>query len=206
MILIEENFNGVDTLVESVDGQKKSYLSGLFMEAETRNQNGRIYKTSDIQKSVDKINESARLNRFILSELDHPSTLEIKLENVAMKIVEAKMVGSQAICKAEVLHLHPKGAILQSLIDSGIQVGVSSRGTGQVNESTGVVSNFNFVTVDAVATPSCRNAYPMTIREHLEMYKRGGVIDDLAEAVINDKKAQDHFQKEMLKWIQSTFA
>ena len=203
MIIIEENFDGIETIVESVGGEKKSYLSGVFMEAETKNRNGRIYKKSDLNLAVEKINESAKLGRHILSHLDHPSHLEIRLEDVAMKLVEAKMVNNQVICKAEVLSKHPKGAILQSLIDSGINVGVSSRGSGQVNESTGYVSNFNFVTVDAVATPSCRSAYPETVMEQLQMYKRGDIVTDLAEAVINDDMAQKYFQMEMKKFIDN---
>lgn len=203
MILIEENFENVEALVESVGGKKKTYLSGVFMEAETKNRNGRIYETSDLQAAVDKINESAKLKRHILGHCDHPSHLEIRLEDVAMKLTEAKMVNNQVMCKAEILENHPKGQILKSLIESDVSIGVSSRGSGQVNESNGRVSNFNFITVDAVATPSCRSAYPESVMEQLQMYKRGDVVNDLAEAVIHDNMAQRYFQMEMKKFIDS---
>lgn len=203
MILIEENFNGIIT--EAATDGKKSYLKGVFAEAVTKNRNGRSYDLNEMAREVARINEAAQLGNFVLGELDHPNTLEIRLENVSHKIVELRMQGSQVIGKAEIIDKHPKGQILKALVDSGVRVGVSTRGSGQVNESTGGVKNFNFVTVDAVATPSCRNAYPETIQEQLEYYRRGGEIQNLAEAVIHDKAAQAYFQKEMLKFINSLY-
>jgi hypothetical protein len=200
MILIENNFDGVQRIVESADGKKKTYLVGTFMESETRNRNGRIYDKKEIEAAVNKINDAAKLNRHILSHLDHPNHLDIKLEDVAMKLMEAKMEGNQVWCKAQVLETLPKGQILKGLLDEGITIGVSSRGSGQVDESTGRVRNFNFITVDAVAQPSA-NAYPETIQEQLEYYKRGNVIEDLSEAVIHDPMAQQYFQLEMKKFI-----
>jgi hypothetical protein len=202
MILIENNFDGVEALVESVEGgKKKTYLTGTFMESERKNRNGRIYETSDLEKAVHKINDASKVNRHILGHMDHPSHLEIKLDEVAIKLVEARMDGKNVWAKAEVLEAVPKGQILKGLLESGVQVGVSSRGTGQVNESTGRVSNFNFVTIDVVSQPSAIGAFPQTIQEQLEMYKRGEVVNDLAEAVIHDKHAQWYFQQEMKKFI-----
>jgi len=205
MILIEQNFDRVDTLVESVDneGGKRFYLSGVFAEAETRNRNRRIYDRKEMMESVSKINEASKLGRHILGELDHPSTLEIKLENVSHRILEARMEGNQVICKAEILEKHPKGAIAKALLESGVQLGVSTRGSGQLNESTGRVSNFNLVTVDLVATPSAHNAYPETLREQLEMHSRGEIVTDLAEAQLHDPLAQKYFQIEIKKFIES---
>ena len=203
MILIEEKFNDVSPLLESSNGKKKLYLKGVFAESEEKNQNGRIYDRKEMEAEVQRINEQAKLNRFVLGELDHPSTLEIKLENVSHKIVEMWMEGNKAYGKAEVIEGHPKGQILKSLIESGIQVGVSTRGSGQVNESSGKVSNFRMITVDAVATPSARSAYPETIQEQLETYKRGNIVTDLSEAVIHDPLAQKYFQMEMKKFIDS---
>lgn len=202
MILIEENFN-TQSLYEEVSesGEKKLYLAGTFMEWGKKNRNGRVYEEKDLKVAVDMINEAAQSNRHILSELDHPSTLEIKLENVAMRLMEAKMDGKNVYCKAEVLPT-PKGKILSSLIESGVQVGVSSRGSGSVNESNGKVSNYRFITVDAVATPSAHGAYPETLREHLEMAKNGEMITDLSEAACHDPLAQAYFEIEMRKFIK----
>ena len=204
MILIEENFQNVQPLVETKgDGKKRTYLKGNFAEAEETNQNGRNYDLKELTEQVAKINDQAKLGRFVLGELDHPSTLEIKLENVSHKIVEMWMEGNKACGKAQIIESHPKGQILKALVEEGITVGVSTRGSGSVNESTGRVSNFKLVTVDAVATPSARSAYPETIQEQIEYYKRGHIVDDLAEAVIHDQKAQEYFMIEMRKFINT---
>ena len=139
----------------------------------------------------------------MLGQLDHPSgSLEISLKNVSHKIVEMEMKGNQAIGKAEVLEKTQAGSILKGLIESNVRVGVSSRGKGQLNES-GMVSNFHLVTIDAVAVPSAQNAYPESIMESLEAYRRGEIVNDLAEAVIHDPKAQEYFFKEMQKFINA---
>lgn len=201
MILVEENFGGIVT--ESCQEGKKTYLSGVMMEWGVRNRNGRIYKREDMEKAVAMVNEAASKGQHILAELDHPNTLEVKLENVSHRLIELQIKGNQVYGKAEVLAMHPKGAILKSLLDHKVAVGVSSRGGGHVNESTGEVSNFSFVTIDAVATPSCVTARPTTIMESLELYGRGKVITDLSESVIHDKSAQKYFVEEMRKFINS---
>lgn len=203
MILIEENFENVKVLNESVEGNKM-FLRGVFAEANVKNRNGRIYRLDEMTKEVDRINEGIRRGEYVLGELDHPSVLEVKLDNVSHKIVELAMVGNQVIGKAEIIDKHPKGAILRSLIEAGIKIGVSTRGAGQLNESTGEVRNFKLVTVDAVATPSCRSAYPETIMEGLAL---GMDYTELKELGYGDVKEnateQEYIRKEMLKLIES---
>lgn len=201
MILIETNFNGVDQ--EFSESDKKMYLKGTFMEAENKNRNGRIYQKEEMQKEVDKINARMQ-NEDILGHLDHPQYLEIKLENVSHAIRELRMEGNTVVGKAEILDT-PKGEIAKALLKSGIKVGVSSRGSGNVNENTGIVSDFNFVTVDLVASPSVQSAIPTTIWESLQMYKRGEVIENLAEAIKHDEKAQKYFKEEIDKFIKNLF-
>lgn len=201
MILIEENFNGV--LTEATADGKKTYLKGVFAEAEVKNQNGRVYDLKEMTREAEKAQSMADQGNHMLGECDHPHTLEIKLQNVSHKIVECYMQGNQMIAKAEVLEKTPSGAILKALIDSGIKPGVSTRASGAVMESTGRVAGFKLVTVDAVATPSCRNAVPMTLREHIEMYGRGHIVTDLSEAVVNDPAAQKYFLEEMRKFVSS---
>lgn len=207
MILIEEKFNGVAPLLEATkDGKKKMYLKGVFAEAEEKNQNGRIYDLKEMQAQVNMINERAKLGRFVLGELDHPQNLEIKLENVSHKIVEMWMEGNKAYGKAEVIEGHPKGQMLKALLEAGISVGVSTRGSGDVNDKTGRVENFNMRTVDAVAEPSARSAYPETLEEQIQLHKRGEILTDLSEAVIHDSMAQRYFQIEIRKFIDSLYS
>ena len=94
----------------------------------------------------------------------------------------------------------PSGNIARGLIEGGVRLGVSSRGTGNVNES-GSVSDFSFVTVDIVSQPSAPGAYPDIVREALETKK----IMSLAEAMVHDPKAQSYFRKEMQTFIKSIF-
>lgn len=202
MILIEENFQEI--LSEVDKSSKKTYLRGVFMEYGEKNRNGRVYQKDEMIAEIEKINDAAKANRHVLGELDHPNTLEIKLENVSHRIISLWEEGNKIYGKAEVLNT-PKGNILKALILDGVTVGVSSRGSGSVNESTGQVSKFGLRTVDAVATPSCRSAYPETIQEQLEFYKRGHIVTDLSEAAIYDPAAQKFFAEEMKKFIASLY-
>lgn len=202
MILVEQNFN---TLVEQSEDKKKFYLQGIFLESEQKNRNGRTYKKEEIEKAVKKINEAAAQGRHVLGQLDHPQDLIVSLSDVSHKIMSMQMEGNNAIGKAEILESTPKGQIAKGLIESGINLGVSSRGSGTVNEDTGIVEGFDIITVDIVASPSAQNAYPTSVMEALELYRKGQVVSELAEAVIHDKKAQDYFAKEMTKFIKETF-
>jgi hypothetical protein len=203
MILTEDNFNGILKEDVSEGDNKKLYLKGVFMEAEQQNRNGRVYALHEMEQQVKKVNEAAKTGRHILGELDHSDRLDIKLENVSHKIEQLWFEGNNVYGKALVLDKHPKGQILKALLDSEVNVGVSSRGSGSVNESDGRVSNFNLMTIDAVATPSARSAYPESIMEQLQMNKRGEIIEDLSEAVIHDPMAQKYFAIEMKKFIET---
>lgn len=206
MILLENKFQDVVTESVDTDTGKKLFLKGIFMEAEQKNRNGRTYQHREIAQAVQKIMEAAQAGRHILGELDHPNgSLEVKLDNVSHKIVEMHMEGNNAVGKAEIITSVPKGQIAKGLMEAGIQLGVSSRGSGSVNESTGMVEGFDMVTVDLVANPSAINAYPQSIEESLQLYRRGQIVGDLAEAVIHDADAQKYFQREIMKFIQEAF-
>lgn len=203
IILIEQNIDGIGLMESGEGASKKHYLSGVFMEAEKKNRNGRVYQIAEMTREVDRIQAAINEGRHMLGELDHPAgSLEISLKNVSHKITEMKMVNGQAVGKAEILEKTQSGAILKGLVESGVQVGVSSRGKGQLDES-GRVSNFQLVTIDAVAVPSAHNAYPTSIMESLEAYHRGEIVNDLAEAVIHDSNAQKYFLKEVQQFIRS---
>lgn len=205
MIIIEENFTDIrgQIITEGETQEKKFFLEGVFAEAETRNRNGRRYSLKEMIREVEKVNAAAAEGRHVLGELDHPNVLEVRLKNVSHRITKMTMNGNKAIGKAEILQHHPNGQIAIGLMKDGVQLGVSTRGSGKVKPD-GLVENFNMVTVDIVATPSARSAYPQTIQEQLEMYNRGEIITDLAESVIHDKAAQKYFQKELKAFI-STF-
>lgn len=203
MILVETNFSGI--LRESSSDGKKLYLTGIFMECENKNQNGRIYQRTEMQREVDRVNAKIAGGESVLGELDHPKNrLEVHLENVSHDIKELRLDDDNIVYgKAEILPT-PKGNIARSLIEAGIKIGVSSRGSGSVN-SKNIVEDFSLSTVDLVATPSVRTAIPASIWESLQLYKNGGEINSLAEAIRHDKAAQKYFDKEIKKFIDSLF-
>lgn len=207
MILLEDEFEGVTPITESIDNseKKKTYICGVFCQAEKKNKNGRVYDLQEMSNEVKRFNDMAKAGNPVLGQLDHPTpqTLDISLKEVAIKIVEMYMDNTRGKGKAEILESTPNGNILKGLIDSGVKVGVSTRGSGQLDENTGRVKNFKMITVDAVCSPSNPESMVYSIQEQIEMYKRGEIVTDLAEAVIHDPIAQKYLQSELKKFISS---
>lgn len=184
----------------SPDGQH-TWLNGIFMQGGIKNRNGRLYPITEIQAAVNGAQQRIKESNGIFGELDHPQTLTINLDRISHVITELRVEGSNAMGKAKLLGT-PMGNIAKELANSGVALGVSSRGAGQVNEDGGV-QGFNFVTVDIVAQPSAPNAYPNTVVESLDMAKNGHNILDLAEAVKHDPAAQKYFKREIENWINT---
>lgn len=198
MKLLTEHLNPVAAnLKEMKSPNGDIFLHGIMMQAELKNGNGRNYPLSEISKAVDEAQKRISEGHYILGELNHPDVLSINLANVSHAITEITMDGNNAIGKMKILNT-PSGNIAKALIEGGVRLGVSSRGTGNVNEG-GAVSDFSFVTMDIVSTPSAPSAYPNVVREALETQK----IVTLAEAVVHDLKAQAYFKKEMQAFMES---
>lgn len=191
-------------LTEAVNDGKNVFLHGIFMQAEQRNRNGRIYPLAEMVTAVSSMNEHIQQYGGLAGELDHPADrLTIAMDRISHVITELRMDGNNVIGKAKLLDT-PMGLIAKEVAKSGMRYGVSSRGAGQVNES-GLVSGFRLVTIDIVATPSAHGAMPSTIYESLENHKNGGTIMSLAEAVRHDPKAQKYFEESMKKFISEIF-
>lgn len=196
-ILIEE-FSPVQAkLIESIDDQKNYYMTGIMMQADLKNGNGRIYPLDEITAAVEHASKRISEGFPVLGELNHPDNLSIDLKNVSHCITEMRMDGNNAIGKMKLLNT-PSGQIARAIMESGVRLGVSSRGTGNVTNE-GMVSEFNFVTIDIVSNPSAPNAYPNMVREALENKK----VLTLAEAVVTDEAAQKYFKKAMLDFLSS---
>jgi len=196
-ILIEHFSPSEAQLVESRDASKNLYLAGRMMAAEMKNLNQRIYPKNEIDRAVQLINTRIKEGTSIMGELNHPDNLSIDLKNVSHIITEAWMDGNNAVGKCKILNT-PSGQIVQNLIAGGVRLGVSSRGTGNVNHE-GIVEDFSFVTLDIVAQPSGPGCYPDVVREAVEDKK----ILSLAEAVVNDPKAQKYLKEAILKFANS---
>ena len=179
---------------QQVGGQL--YLNGIMMQAELKNGNGRSYPLAEISRAVDEAAARIKEGHSIMGELNHPDVLSINLANVSHAITEIRMDGNNAVGKMKLVNT-PSGNIARGLIEGGIRLGVSSRGTGNVNES-GNVSDFAFVTVDIVSQPSAPGAYPDPITEAMNTKK----VLTLAEAMVHDPKAQAFFKKEMTLFLE----
>jgi len=186
-------------MTESTKDGKNCYLSGIFMQGGIKNRNNRVYPVTEIATAVENAQRAIKEANGIFGELDHPQTLTINLDRISHAITDLHMDGNNAVGKAKILDT-PMGNIAKSLIESGVRLGVSSRGAGTVCES-GDVSGFNFVTVDIVATPSAPGAIPNTIYESIDGYKKGNQIISLAEAAREDPRAQEYLKKEILKFL-----
>lgn len=171
------------------------YLTGIMMQAALRNGNGRVYPVNEISRAVQECQAKIARGQFIMGELNHPDSLSINLANVSHAITEIRMDGNNAVGKMKLLNT-PSGNIAKAIIEGGVRLGVSSRGTGNVNES-GEVGDFSFVTMDIVSTPSAPDAYPNVVAEAMGSKK----VMTLAEAVVHDAKAQEYFKKEIASLI-----
>jgi hypothetical protein len=183
---------------ENGDG-KDLYMKGIFIQGGVKNQNERVYPIKEIGKAVDTINERLQEGQTVLGEADHPEELTVNLDRVSHIIEDMWMDGPNGFGKLKIIPT-PMGNIVSTLLESGAKLGVSSRGSGNVNES-GEVSEFDIVTVDIVAQPSAPEAYPKAIRESLLNMRNGYSMYNLAEAMIYDKKAQKYLQEGILKFI-----
>lgn len=204
-LVLIESMSATDgnIITETFKENKDVFLHGVFMQAEQRNRNGRVYPLSEMVNNVSAMNEHIKEFGGIFGELDHPrDRLSIAMDRVSHVITELYMDGNNVIGKAKLLDT-PMGEIAKAIARSKVRYGVSSRGAGQVNES-GQVSGFRLVTIDIVATPSAQGAMPSTVFESLENYKHGEIIS-LAEALKQDDAAQKYFKKEIEKFIHEIF-
>ena len=185
-------------IVESQDG-KDLFMAGLFIQGDVKNQNGRIYPKDEIQKAVESVKHRLGNGETVMGELDHPEELQINLDRVSHIITEMHCDDANGIGKLKIIDT-PMGNIARALLKAGAKLGVSCRGSGNVNES-GRVSDFDIVTVDIVAQPSAPDAYPKTIYESLFNMRGGAVIHDTAGALTHDKSAEKHLMREITKLI-----
>ena len=203
-ILVEHlTYDAADAKVlmeqDESSGIKKMYMQGIFIQGGQRNHNGRIYPVKELTRAVELINEAIAKNNGVLGECDHPQELQIHLDRVSHKINKMWMDGNNGYGKLEILPT-PCGNIIKTLLESGVKLGVSSRGSGNVDDS-GDVSDFDMLTVDVVANPSAPNAYPVPVYEAIMGRKYGHKIIDLAESVRHDPKAQHGLKSILLNWI-----
>jgi len=184
--------------MESKDG-KDLFMQGLFIQGDVKNQNGRVYPKDEIQKAVNSVKERLGKGETVMGELDHPEELQINLDRVSHIITDMNYDDSNGLGKLKIIET-PMGNIARALLKAGAKLGVSSRGSGNVDGS-GQVSDFDIVTVDIVAQPSAPDAYPKTIYESLFNMQGGASLFDTAKALTVDKSAEKHLMKAITGFI-----
>lgn len=198
-------FDRAEMVVESVkEGNsdlKTLYMQGIFIQGGVRNANERIYPVSEIENAVDTLNAQIQEGHSVLGEVDHPDDLKINLDRVSHMITKMWMDGPNGIGKLKLLPT-PMGQLIDTMLKSGVKLGVSSRGSGNVDDSTGKVSDFEIITVDIVAQPSAPNAYPRTVYESLMNMRYGHRMFDVSREAMVDPRAQKHLKSELVKLIR----
>jgi hypothetical protein len=194
-------FDQAKMVIESANEGKDLYLKGVCIQGGVRNANQRVYPVNEIGRAVKTLNDQIAGGYSVLGEVDHPEGLNINLDRVSHMITEMWMDGPNGYGKMKILPT-PMGNLVRTMLESGVKLGVSSRGSGNVSEDgNGEVSDFEIITVDCVAQPSAPGAYPTAIYEHI-MNQRGGMqAYQLAEAAQHDVKAQKYLKESLLNII-----
>ena len=187
---------------ENAKGGKDLYLKGICIQGGVRNANQRVYPVTEIGRAVNTLNDQIQGGYSVLGEVDHPEGLNVNLDRVSHMITEMWMDGPNGYGKLKVLPT-PMGNLVSTMLESGVKLGVSSRGSGNVTEDgSGQVSDYEIITVDVVAQPSAPGAYPTPIYEHLMNTRGGYKAMNLAREVQGDKKAQDYLKNSLVNIIK----
>ena len=196
------SFDQSGIVMESDDKDGKSlYLKGIAIQGGIRNANQRVYPVDEIERAVKTLNDQIQNGYSVLGEVDHPDDLKVNLDRVSHMITHMWMEGPNGYGKMKILPT-PMGNLVRTMLESGVKLGVSSRGSGNVNDTNGHVSDFEIITVDVVAQPSAPGAYPTPVDEHLMNMRGGNRALTMAKEVKNDPKAQKYLKESLLKIIK----
>jgi hypothetical protein len=181
MKLITEQIEDVQILTEEKDGKKLLYIEGVFLQSELTNRNGRRYPFDVLNREVERYNEEYVKTKRALGELGHPDGPTINLDRVSHRIVSLRAEGNNFMGKAQILDT-PMGKIAKSLLDEGVQLGVSSRGMGSIEKQEGISvvrDDFMLTTAaDIVADPSAPDAFVNGIMEGKEWVWDNGILKE----------------------------
>ena len=183
MKLITETIEDIEVLTEATSNGGKSYkIKGVFMQADIKNRNGRVYPVETLAKEVRRYTNEFINKKRAFGELGHPDGPTVNLERVSHMITSLKPEGKNFIGEAKVMDT-PYGKIVKNLIDEGAQLGVSSRGMGSIQSMQGkniVGKDFYLATAaDIVADPSAPDAFVEGIMENKEWVWDNGVLKSI---------------------------
>ena len=190
-------FDQAQVIVENANEGKDLYMKGICIQGGVRNANQRVYPVNEIGRAVKTLSEQIAGGYSVLGEVDHPEGLTVNLDRVSHMINEVWMDGPNGYGKMKILPT-PMGGLVRTMLENGVKLGVSSRGSGNVSEDgQNTVSDFEIITVDVVAQPSAPGAYPTPIYEHL-MNTKGGYR---AMNIAKDRGAQKALKESLINII-----
>ena len=196
------SFDQSGIVMESDDKDGKSlYLKGIAIQGGIRNANQRVYPVDEIERAVKTLNDQLQSGYSVLGEVDHPDDLKVNLDRVSHMITQMWMEGPNGYGKMKILPT-PMGNLIRTMLESGVKLGVSSRGSGNVDEMSGRVSDFEIITVDVVAQPSAPGAYPTPVYEHIMNTRGGNRALNVSREVKEDPKAQKYIKESLLNIIK----
>ena len=167
------------TEANKASGNKDYIIEGIFMQADQKNRNGRVYPKAIMEKAVGRyMTEQVSKGRAV-GELNHPDGPTINLDKVSHRITDLRFEGSNVVGRALILNT-PMGQIVKGLMDGGVQLGVSSRGMGSLVQKNGVSTvgeDFILATVDIVQDPSAPEAFVNGIMEGVDWVWNNGIIE-----------------------------
>jgi hypothetical protein len=182
-------------------GTKDLFLKGICIEGGVENHNKRTYPIREIAKAVNTINETLKKGQSVLGEVDHPEDLKINLDRVSHMIQNMWMDGNCGYGKLKILPT-PMGNLVKTMLQSGVKLGVSSRGSGNVSDHSGEVSDFEIVTVDIVAQPSAPHAYPTAVYEGLLNMRHGHRVLEIAGEAGQNQRVQKYLKEQVTRLIK----
>ena len=203
MNLLREHltFDQARMVTESANDGKDLYLKGICIQGGVKNANERVYPVTEISNAVKQITDQIKEGNSVLGEVDHPDDLKVNLDRVSHLVEDMWMDGPNGFGKLRILPT-PMGSLVKTMLESGVKLGVSSRGSGNVQESTGDVSDFEIVTVDIVAQPSAPGAYPRAIYEGLLNMRNGHQALEIAREASGNVRVQKYLKDEVTRLIK----
>ena len=208
--LISEHIENPDYLIEEKEDGKKEYkIKGIFMQADIKNRNGRVYPMEVLNKEVKRYNKEYINEKRAFGELGHPDGPTVNLERASHMITALYPDGKNFIGEAKILET-PMGGIVKSLMDEGAKLGVSSRGMGSLDQKNGanyVRKDFYLATAaDIVADPSAPNAFVEGIMEGKEwVWNNGSLVEaelERAKQRINERVRKRQENENALEFIR----
>lgn len=201
-LISEFKENDLECIVEKKENGEKNYvIEGIFIQTESKNRNGRIYPKPIMEKAVNAYVESQVSKKRAVGELNHPEGPTVNLDKVSHLITDLRFEGNDVVGKAQILDT-PMGKIVKGLLDGGVQLGVSTRGMGSLEQRNGamyVKDDFILNTVDIVQDPSAPDAFVNGIMEGVDWVWNNGILEPqiIEDMETEIKTAPKAFQPEV---------